>query len=155
MEKRKIIYECNAKNLPMIHSTSQSICTDPVINSTVFNRKDQLHTPAIVLEETGKKYTLYINIGTQQKRNIEITVRKNMLYIISNDDTRYIDKIICTNNHYQYDFHQLNISFALPVEADASAAYAEIKNGMISVYFPKNNKASKFPFLKLPIRNAD
>jgi len=108
--------------------------------------------PCIFLEENSKEYILSMNVPQCKSMDIDITVKMNMLNISSAKDTSHIDKVISLGNRSKYEFHALHRSFALPSDADANAAYATFLNGTLMIYFPRNRRAPKLPFLRISVR---
>lgn len=91
----------------------------------------------IGLQENENDYIFSIDAGKLKTNELQITVRKNMLLIASTNDTSHLDKITRVDDHCHYEMHQLNVSFALPSDADANMARANHVNGKLSIYFQK------------------
>ncbi len=105
----------------------------------------------IFFENLKEEYILSMLITGLKKTNIEITTAKKMLRIFSNADTRHLDKIVCENGRTSYDMHQLNLSFALPSDADLKMAKAKCNGEMLIVHFPKTDHPYCPPYSKIPV----
>ncbi len=116
-------------------------------NTSRFYQQDT----CIQLEEKENEYILSMDTPGLSKRDIDVSIEKNMLIISSTKDTSHIDKIIRTNDHCEYELHQLKRAFALPSDAEVNAAAANWVNGTLFIHFPKHKQPFLQPLLKVPV----
>lgn len=113
--------------------------------------RDEHSGSCIQLEEKEGEYIISMGVPGLKKKDIQISIQKNMLIISSTQDTGHIDKVVRVDDHCEYELHQLKREFALPSDADGNAASAEWSDERLSIHFPKNGHPYRPDLLKIPV----
>ena len=100
-------------------------------------RKRVMVTPAANVDETNHEYILTIAAPGFQRKNLEVTIEKDIITIAA---AKEVSPENCTHDRCEFDYTRWKRAFSLPDDAAALLTRARYKDGELVIRIPRGKK---------------
>jgi HSP20 family protein len=98
---------------------------------------DRASTPAMDVEETPEEFWVSCDLPGVEQRDLEVSISNNILTVKGHKESRRGKGRIFRDEIWSGDFQR---TLSLPSTADPGRITAELKNGVLSIRFPKREE---------------